>query len=87
MTYQQTRVVAATVQQSPMIGHNRPPELKLFGLFAAWLRYAETKELKRLAKLHVRIERREKALADLRKERTMIMNRCIRRMRRASGKQ
>lgn len=75
------------VHQPPSMGHNQPPPTKLFGLTAAWLRYAQKKELARLAKLHLRIERKEQALAELRKERTAIMNRCIRRMRRASGKQ
>lgn len=88
-------VADPTVQQSPMIGHNRPPKeaainkpkvSKPFGLKAAWLRFAEERELARLAKLHVRIERKERALRDLRAERTTIMNRCIRRMRRAAGK-
>jgi len=88
-------VADPTVQKSPMIGHNRPPKDvkkkgpqagKLFGLKAAWLRFAKERELARLAKLHVRIELKERALKDLRAERTMIMNRCIRRMRRAAGK-
>jgi hypothetical protein len=43
-------------------------------------------EVERLARLNLRIERKEQTLAELRKERTTIMNRCIRRMRRAAGK-
>lgn len=88
-------VVKPTAHKSMMIGHNKPPKdnenkvhksSKLFGLKAAWLRFANERELARLAKLHVRIERKERALQDLRTERKVIMNRCIRRMRRASGK-
>jgi hypothetical protein len=80
------RVAEETVQKPTGMGHNRPPKPKLFGLKAAWLKYASGRELKRLAKLHVRIERREQALVDLRAERSKIMNRCIRRMRRKAGK-
>lgn len=57
-----------------------------FGLRALWLHFANEVELRRLAKLHTRIERKQAALADLVSERQRIMNRCIRRMRRASGK-
>ena len=84
----------STVHLAEMIGHNNPPPEKVikpqpdsvFGLRAAWLRFAEKREIIRLAKLHVRIERKEQALKELRAERTTIMNRCIRRMRRAAGK-
>lgn len=68
------------------IGHNGGPGGDLFGLRAAWLRFANELELKRLAKLHMRIERRKRGLDDLYQERKRIMNRCIRRMRRAEGK-
>lgn len=50
----------------------------LFGLHAAWLRFAEEVELRRLAMLHVRIERKKAALANMVSERQKIMNRCIR---------
>jgi hypothetical protein len=43
-------------------------------------------ELRRLAKLHVRIERKRAAMKELVGERQRIMNRCIRRMRRSEGK-
>jgi len=43
-------------------------------------------ELRRLAKLHVRIERKKAAMKELVSERQRIMNRCIRRMRRDQGK-
>jgi hypothetical protein len=84
---QQFCVADATAQRRIGKGHNGPPKKKVFGLTAAWLRFARNAELKRLAKLHVRIERREQAIKDLRKERTTIMNRCIRRMQRDTGKQ
>ena len=51
-----------------------------------WLHFAQETELRRLAKLHVRIELKKANLADLVRERQSIMNRCIRRMRRAAGK-
>lgn len=79
--------VAATTTQKPApMGHNSPPVANLFGLGAAWLHYADDSDLARLAKLHVRIMRKERALREMRKERNTIMNRCIRRMRRAAGK-
>jgi hypothetical protein len=84
---QQFCVADATAQKRIGMGHNRPPKSAPFGLTAAWLRFANGLEVKRLAKLHVRIKRKEQALADLRKQRTKIMNRCIRRMRRSAGKQ
>jgi len=64
----------------------KPPKRKLFGIEAPWLRFADDAELVRLSKLQVRIDRKEQALKDLRAERKTIMNRCIRRMRRAAGK-
>lgn len=57
-----------------------------FGLRAAWLRFAEEVELRRLAVMHYRIERKQEALAVMIAERQRIMNRCIRRMRRKDGK-
>lgn len=53
---------------------------------APWTGKATEKELKRLAKLQRRISIRELSLSELKKERKLIMNRCIRRMRRAEGK-
>lgn len=80
------RVAEATAQEAPGIGHNGGPASLPFGLHAAWLRFADAMELRRLAKLHVRIERRKRGIADLVEERQRIMNRCIRRMRRSQGK-
>jgi hypothetical protein len=51
-----------------------------------WLHFANDLEVRRLAKLHLRIQRKQDALNQLINERQKIMNRCIRRMRRANGK-
>jgi hypothetical protein len=67
-----------------------PPKAPLvpppFDCGAPWTRQATKAELKRLAKLQMRISIREAALSELKAERKRIMNRCIRRMRRADGK-
>lgn len=84
-----TCAAAPTTQVLAGIGHNseQPPEkVEPFGIRAAWLHFANELELRRLAKLHLRIERRKRGLADLVTERQRIMNRCIRRMRRQNGK-
>ncbi|AUR11190.1 hypothetical protein PhaeoP48_01193 [Phaeobacter inhibens] len=68
------------------IGDNGGPPLDdLFGLGAPWMEHADEAELARLAKLAPRIMRRQKILSETIAERTKIMNRCIRRMRRARG--
>ncbi len=77
---------ALATQVRAEVGHNGGPPLEPFGLRAAWLRFATNIKLRRLAKLHLRIERRKRGLDDLVAERKRIMNRCIRRMRRANGK-
>ena len=86
MTDDETSTAPLATQAAPAIGHNGGPPAPLFGLYAAWLRYADQRELRRLAKLHLRIERKKHALAELTAERQRIMNRCIRRMRRDQGK-
>lgn len=53
---------------------------------APWTRHATPAELKRLAKLQMRIWLREMGLKDDRAERRRIMKRCIQRMSRANGK-
>ncbi len=53
---------------------------------APWTGHADEAELHRLARLQGRIARREEALRELKAERALIMNRCIRRMRRKDGK-
>jgi hypothetical protein len=86
MSLEQSGVAASTAHDVGKVGSNRSRRASPFGLEAAWLRHTDAKELRRLAKLHVRIEQKEKSLRDLRNERTRIMNRCIRRMRRLAGK-
>ena len=49
----------------PGIGHNGGPKSEPFGLRAAWLRFADQVELRRLAKLHMRIERKKLAMKEL----------------------
>lgn len=74
--------VTATTPTSPQSKRRNQP----FGLKAMWLHFAQEAELRRLAKLHVRIELKKANLSDLISERQTIMNRCIRRMRRSAGK-
>ncbi|MEP3298582.1 MAG: hypothetical protein ABJO27_19280 [Pseudoruegeria sp.] len=68
-----------------LIGAKPPEAITPFKKGTPWTGHAKDSELKRLGKLQARIERREKALRDLKSERTTIMNRCIRRMRRSNG--
>ncbi len=91
MTMQQRDPCTAplTTRTPPAIGHNsqhtgEPSEP--FGLRAAWLHFANMRELRRLAQLHGRINRRKQSLDELVTECQRIMNRCIRRMRRQQGK-
>ncbi|TNJ48091.1 hypothetical protein [Phaeobacter sp. B1627] len=79
-------VAAPTTQGHDNNSRQRSVKIVPFGLRALWLHFANHLELKRLAKLHVRIELKKANLADLIAERQAIMNRCIRRMRRAKGK-
>jgi hypothetical protein len=72
-----------TTQPRPGTGHNGGP---VFGLHAAWLRFSSVIELRRLATLQVRIERKQRTMNEMISERQRIMNRCIRRMRRSEGK-
>ncbi len=76
------RAVATAVQK--LI--DQQPEDQPFALGAPWTGHANPEELTRLAKLHHRITRKQKSLSELKAERTRIMNRCIRRMRRNDGK-
>jgi hypothetical protein len=55
-------------------------------LHAPWREFTNSDEEQRLIKLDGRIERRKTLLDWDVKERTRIMNRAIRRMRRAEGK-
>jgi len=53
---------------------------------APWTGYATDAELLRLGKIQARINRREQSLKEMKAERTLIMNRCIRRNRRQHNK-
>ena len=55
----------------------------LFGLRAKWLHFADERQLRRLAKLHVRIQRRKALIADDHAERLRIQDCCVKRMERA----
>ena len=77
-----SRVADSTVR----VGHNGGPPLIPFGIGSNWLRMATDAELRDLAKMHLRIERRKAGLARLIAARQLIMTRCIRRMRREAGK-
>ena len=74
-----------TVKSITQAGLYGGPRLDLFGLKSAWVRFASERELRRLARLHLRIERRKEAIRQIHSERELIMNRCIRRMRRSKG--
>lgn len=76
------RAVATAVQRLIDQQPKDPP----FAIGAPWTGHANPEELSRLATLHTRITRKQKTLSDLKAERTTIMNRCIRRMRRTAGK-
>ena len=66
--------VAAPTTHAPSIGHNGGPRTEPFGLRARWLSFAKEIELRRLAKLQLRIERKQRSLDDLIAERKRIMN-------------
>jgi hypothetical protein len=76
----------AGTQQPHMAGSDDKKPAAPFGLRATWLHFANELEIRRLAKLHMRIERKRASLAELVGQRQTIMRRCIRRMRRAGGK-
>ena len=69
-----------------LIGPRTPTEVEPFQCGAPWTGHASQAELARLCTLQVRIELRQRAIAELIAERRLIMNRCIRRMRRNEGK-
>jgi hypothetical protein len=75
-----------TTQKQPNSEDRTANTAAPFGLRTLWLHFANDWELRRLARLHMRIERKKCSLAEQISERQKIMNRCIRRMRRASGK-
>ena len=70
-----------------VIGPRADLEIEPFECGAPWTAHATEEGLKRLGTLQARIIRREQALKELKAERKRIMNRNIRRMRRADGKE
>lgn len=54
---------------------------------APWNDHAKDEEKQRLATIEERLERKTATIEELLKERRVIMRRCIRRMRRAAGKE
>jgi hypothetical protein len=86
MKQSSTCAVAPATQVQARMADKPIVKSEPFGLRAAWLHFASELEIKRLAKLHMRIQRRKRGLDDLVTERQRIMNRCIRRMRRQNGK-
>jgi hypothetical protein len=67
------------------LGPRPPVKPAIFQSGAPWTAYASNDELRRLGCLEGRITRRQQAINDLRAERTKIMMRCVRRMRREQG--
>ena len=70
-----------------LIGPRKDALPEIFEGGAPWTGHASDEELKRLGTVQGRIARRERALKELKAERTRIMNRCIRRMRRKDGRE
>lgn len=61
-------------------------EIQPFHCGAPWTAHANDAELRELALNEFRIAVKTRALKDMKAKRRQIMNRCIRRMRRADGK-
>ncbi|MBT2131782.1 hypothetical protein [Aliiroseovarius lamellibrachiae] len=68
--------------KNPPFPPNDPPN----DAHAAWRDYVNDDEVHRLRVLEERIERKRLSLDETISERQLIMNRSIRRMRRAAGK-
>lgn len=77
---------ATAVQKDHETNDSNTKAAEPFGLRAAWLHFANDMEVRRLVTLHMRIKRKKEALSELVRQRQTIMNRCIKRMRRAGGK-
>ena len=63
------------------------PELPAFECGAPWTGRATDEELVEVSRITARIELRERAIRELRAQRKRIMMRCIRRKRRAEGRE
>ena len=92
-----TPAVAQVVRSNPkpltakdwlkVIGPRVADAIKPFQCGAPWTAFAKDCELRRLARLQARIDRKQQALAELKANRRQIMVRCVRRMRRERGLQ
>jgi hypothetical protein len=69
-----------------MIGPRTDTAIELFECGAPWTGYASDGDLKRLGKLQARINRRAQSDKEDKAERKRIMDKNIKRMRRANGK-
>lgn len=67
------------------IGPRVSEAIKPFQCGAPWTAFANDIELRRLARIQARIERKKIGMAELTAERGQIMRRCVRRMRRHRG--
>lgn len=77
----------AAEQMLALVGSNdSPPLVQPFGIDAPWFQFADADQIAHLAQLHVRINRRKLILADDYRDQKTIRDCCIRRMRRAQGK-
>jgi hypothetical protein len=92
-----TPAVAQVAQSNPkpltakdwfkVIGPRIADAIKPFQCGAPWTAFAKDCELRRLARLQARIDRKQRALSELKADRRQIMVRCVRRMRRERGLQ
>lgn len=69
-----------------LIGPRTDTAIELFECGAPWTGYASDRDLKRLGKLQARINRRAQTDKRDKAERKLIMDKNIKRMRRANGK-
>ena len=67
------------------IGPRVSKVVKPFQGGALWTAYADDAQLRRLARLQARIERKQTTLSELKQERRSIMQCCVKRMRRDRG--
>lgn len=72
---------------SQAIGKPKATPLEPFRSKAPWVGYAKTKEKVALSRIQRRLDRKKQSIADLKADQNLIMARCIRRMRRAEGKE
>lgn len=76
----------AVQEMAALVGPRRKQKPTAFKSTAPWVRFATKIELRILSRIQGRIERMELRLKETRAQRTRIMNRCIKEMRRSEGK-